>query len=204
MNIEEIKEKFESENIKTYFVKSKKEAVETVLGLISKNVTVGYGGSVTLEEIGVLNELRKRSDITLYDRDNVIPFTKESNDLGHLAQHANVFLSSSNAVTEDGKIVNKDGTGNRVSSLIYGPEKVIVVVGKNKVVKNVEKAFERIENIAAPKNALRKEANTPCVYTGKCSDCSSPDRLCCNTVIIERQHKKDRMFLIIVDEDLGY
>lgn len=194
---------FEKKNIHAISVKNKKEACELILKMIPKNSTIGYGGSLTLESIGILDLLRN-AEYQLYDRSKVPKYTKESNELGHKAQHANFFLAGSNAITKDGYIVNTDRTGNRVSSLMYGPEKVIIVVGKNKIVDNVDKAFERIKNIAAPLNAKKMNLNTPCVKTGKCMNCDSPESICCYTAIIRRQFKKDRMTLIIVEEDLGY
>ncbi len=194
---------FKTKNITVIPVENSKEACDKILKIIPEKASIGYGGSITLEQIGILDKIRQ-SDYLLYDRTKVTKYTKESYQLGHSAQHADYFLSSSNAITEDGKIVNKDRTGNRVSSLIYGPDQVIIVVGKNKIVKNLDEALNRIKNIAAPLNAKRMKLNTPCVETGKCLDCPSPERICCNTVIIERQFKPDRMTIILVNEDLGY
>lgn len=194
---------FKKKNIKVILVKTKEEACQEILKIIPKKAKVGYGGSVTLETIGILDKLRG-GDYIFYDRDKVKKYTKESYKLGHLAQQADYFLTSSNAITKRGEIVNKDRTGNRVSSMIYGPEQVIMVIGKNKIVDDVETAIERIRNIAAPLNAKRLGLNTPCVKTGRCMDCDSPQRICCATVIIERQAKPGRMTIILVDEELGY
>jgi len=194
---------FARENIELIPVNSKKEAHDKIIQLIPLKSTVGYGGSVTLEEIGILDTLRK-GDYSFIDRTKVTPFTNEAHELARKTQHADYFLSGSNAITIDGKIVNKDRTGNRVSALIYGPEHVIIVIGKNKIVKDIAAALERIEKIAGPLNAKRRKAKTPCVETGNCTNCSSPDRLCCVTVIIERQHLPNRMKIILVDENLGY
>lgn len=200
---EKIVSVFKVRNITVLLSKSRVDAVQKILKLIPIGSSIGYGGSVTLEQLGILDQFRK-GDYVFYDRSKVTPFTKKSHDLAHLAQHADYFLSSANAITLDGKIVNVDRTGNRVSSLIYGPEHVIIVAGKNKIVKNLDEAIHRIRTIAAPLNARQKQANTPCVKTGVCQDCLSPDRLCNNWVIIEKQHLKGRMTLIIVDEELGY
>ncbi len=194
---------FKINNIEVTVAKDKKEATEMILKLIPKKSKIGYSGSVTLETIGILDKIRNE-DYVLYDRSKVTKYTSKSNDLGHKAQHADYFLSSSNAITKDGRIVNTDRTGNRVSSLIYGPNKVIIVVGKNKIVDDVAKGLERIKNIAAPLNAKKLNLNTPCVKANKCLDCNLPESICCATVIIRRQFKKDRITIILVDEDLGY
>ena len=201
--MEKLIEIFKNRNIVLIPVGTKEEACAKILGLIPEGSSIGYCGSQTLDQIGVLDEIRN-SNYKFYDRSKVVKYTKESYELGHKAQHADFFLSGTNAITRDGKIVNKDRTGNRVSSLIYGPDHVVIVVGKNKITDNLESALERISNIAAPLNAKRMGINTPCAVTGKCTDCNSPERICCNTVIIERQFKKDRMILIVVDEDLGF
>lgn len=197
---------FKKKNIDVIVVKNSEEACKKILEMIPLKSKVGYSGSLTLEKIGILDKFRnaKNGDYVFYDRDKVKKYTNESYQLGHLAQHADYFLSSSNAITKDGKIVNKDRTGNRVSSMIYGPEHVIIVVGKNKIVDNYDAAIERIRNVAAPLNAKRLKLNTPCVKTGKCMDCLLPESICCSTVIIDKQVNKERLKVILVDENLGY
>ena len=111
---------------------------------------------------------------------------------------------SSNAVTMDGELVNIDGTGNRVACLCHGPENVILIVGMNKVVKNVEEAISRVRNIAAPPNAVRLSKNTPCSKIGRCADCQSDDCICCQTVITRRSAVQGRIKVILVGEELGY
>ncbi|MBS3122240.1 lactate utilization protein [Candidatus Woesearchaeota archaeon] len=200
---EDIINAFKKKNIDVIAVKTSEEACTKILEMIPLKSKVGYSGSMTLEKIGILNKLRNH-DCVFYDRDKVTKYTKDSYQLGHLAQHADYFLSSSNAITKDGKIVNRDKTGNRVSSMIYGPEHVIIVVGKNKIVKDYDAAIERIRNVAAPMNAKRLKLNTPCVKTGKCMDCLLPESICCSTVIIDKQVNKERLKIILVDEELGY
>ncbi len=200
---EEIVSVFQKRNIKIIPVESIKAASDKILEIIPKTSKIGYGGSVTLESIGVLDRIRA-GKYTLYDRDKVKKGSREAYELGHLAQHADYFLASANAITKNGEIVNIDRTGNRVSSLIFGPEHVILVVGKNKIVPDLDAAMKRIKTIAAPLNAKRIGADTPCAKTGICADCSSPERLCCITVVIERQFKPGRMTIILVNEDLGY
>ena len=118
--------------------------------------------------------------------------------------NSDVFLTSSNAVTMDGKLVNKDMIGNRVAAMIFGPKRVFVVVGVNKIVENVKEALERIERVAAPLNAKRLGVKTPCVETGYCTDCDSPDRICRVTTIIERRPSRTDLTVVLVNENLGY
>jgi L-lactate utilization protein LutB len=200
---DEMVAKFKSKNIDVVQVKNKKEASEFILKMIPNGSKIGYGGSVTLEQVGVLEKI-KTSDFVLFDRSKVFMRNRDGYELAQKALLSDFFLSGANAVTLDGKIVNRDKYGNRVGAQIFGPEHVIIVVGKNKIVKNLEEAIKRIENVAAPLNTKRLNLKTPCVQTGKCMDCSSPERICYVTTIIEGQAKPGRMTLIIVDEDLGF
>jgi hypothetical protein len=113
-------------------------------------------------------------------------------------------VAGSNAITEDGKIVNIDGLGNRLAAFCFGPEKVIIVAGRNKIVKDVAAAIERVKNVAAPMNARRFGAATPCAKTDKCSDCDSPERICNLTLIIEKQRQPGRLTVILVNQELGF
>ncbi len=200
---EEIAESFSKNNIKVMPARDGKDACEKILSIIPENSSVGFGGSMTLESIGILDRI-SGGNYVLYDRRKAERGSGEYQEMLLSSQQADYFLSGSNAITRDGKIVNMDMTGNRVSSILYGPGHVIIVAGKNKIVDNVDEAIERIKNVSAPMNAERLGLNTPCAETGKCTDCSSPDRICCSTVIIERQHDPGRITLILVNEDLGY
>lgn len=194
---------FKERNINLVMVKTKEEARKKILETLPKKVSIGCGGSVTLKEIGILDDLRK-GDYAFFDRETVMPKTPEYVNLMKQSQHADYFLSGTNAITEDGKIVNIDGNGNRVSALIYGPEKVIIVVGKNKIVPNYKSAINRIKNVSCPINAKRLNLDLPCTKLGKCVDCKSPQRMCCSTVNITFQRDVERMTVILVDEVLGY
>ena len=191
----------EKNNIKSFFVKNKDQARELVLSIINKDDIVGTGGSLTLDQCGIRDELRKEYNFLDWFKQNISE--DERQEILRKTLTCDTFLTGSNAVTEDGKLFNVDGRGNRVSAMTFGPKKVIIVVGKNKIVKNLEEARQRVRNIAAPLNTKRLGKKTPCVKTGKCMDCSSPDRICRQTLIQEQQ-KPGRMNLIIVDEDLGY
>ncbi len=200
---EDLVKKFKQHNITVIPVTNAEGASKKVLELIPKGASVGYGGSVTLEEIGILDKIRQ-GDYQLFDREKHKGDREKYVQVVKQAAQADVFLSGSNAITRDGQIVNIDRNGNRIAPLIWGPERVIIVVGKNKIVKDYNAAIDRIKNLVAPKNAQRLELDTPCAKTGKCTDCFSPDRICCSTAIIERQHFPERMTVILVDQDLGY
>ncbi len=200
MKYEEVKRKFEERKIHFEFVGGKTELMNRLNELIQDRDVVSNGGSTTLAELGVYEYLRKR-DITYLDR------SVEGVDVNkcyHDAFNADVYLSSSNAITKNGEIFNIDGNGNRVSALIYGPKKVIIVVGENKLVNDLAEARSRVKREAAPKNAKRLEAETPCSYTGNCADCRAPRRLCCYEVAIEFQREQDRMYVLMVEGSYGY
>lgn len=201
----------EKNNMKTYIVKDKEEALKTVEMLIPKGATIGLGGSVTLNEIGV-NELVSGADYKLFNRYDKNLTPDERNEKMRKSLTADVFLSSSNAVTEKGELVNVDGNSNRVAAILYGPKEVIIVVGANKIVADVNEGIKRVKTIAAPKNTKRLSCETYCNKTGicmgvngdLCDGCASESRICCNYVISAHQRFKDRIKVIICEEELGY
>ena len=189
------------------FVDTRQEALQSVLDRIPHGAVVGAGDSVTLKEIGVFDELKRRGFKVYWSFDEEVP-KEEQRNIARKALLADVFLSGSNAITMDGKIVNVDATGNRVVGMIFGPKKSIIVVGINKVVENLDKAFERIKNVAAPLNAkrIREERGwelLPCVEVGRCVDCNAENRICNITTIIEKKPRAIDMSIIIVGEELG-
>jgi len=197
----------ERNQFKVFVASSKKDAVDMVLGFIPLDAKVGVGGSVTIRELGLIEALTQRGnrvvhhwlpDVPLSDW---LPFMME-------AHNADVFLCSSNAVTEDGKLVNTDSTGNRVASMIFGPRKVIVVAGKNKIVKDVDEGLKRLKRVAGPLNAKRHNlVELPCVTTGVCTECDSPKRICRAITIMERAPNRVRgpnITVVLVAEDLGF
>ena len=165
------------------FVERADAAVKMVFDMIPPEARVGMGDSMTLRQIGIIDELRRRGNI--------------------VRSQSDVFLTSSNAVTLDGKLVNIDMTGNRVSSMIYGPKRVIVIAGMNKIVPGVDEAIHRIKNVIAPYHARTAGAKTPCAVDGYCTDCKSPGRICSVTTIIEKKPRVTDLAVIIVGEDLG-
>jgi hypothetical protein len=196
-------------NIPAVYVENRREARVRVMSMIPDGSVVGLGDSLTLKQIGVIDALEEGNYIFL---DPWRPGTpvEENIRLKRMALTSDVFVTGTNAVTLDGKIVNVDGHGNRVAAMLFGPDKVIIVVGINKIVENLDTALQRIRNEAAPMNVKRHpdfDPMPPCGTTGICSDCSSPWRICNKTVIIERQYDNSKykpvITVVIVGEELG-
>ena len=187
------------------FVGSGKEAVEAVCRMIPEGSVVALGGSVTVMQIGLLDALRKLN-VKLLDRYRPGITSEEVEEMALRGMTADVLVTSTNAVTADGKLVNEDGKGNRVAAMIFGPKKVIVVAGINKIVGTADDGLKRIKEIAAPLNCIRLGVDTPCARTGFCDDdgCHAPARLCSQITIIESNRVKDRMHVVLVGEELGY
>ena len=166
--------------------------------------TVSWGGSMTVVASGVYEALKQRTDLTLIDTYDRTVSPEESMNRRRQALAADLFVMGSNAVTETGTLVNLDMFGNRVAGLTFGPKNVIVLVGRNKIVDDIEEAMYRIKNYAAPVNAARLDKKTPCVKTGYCDDCKSPDRICNTWTITEKSYPKGRIKVVLINEDLGF
>lgn len=189
-------------NMAGYYCETKEEAVTLALSLIKEQSTVSFGGSMTLEEMGLLDQLRQ-GDYKLLDR-SAAKSPDEVAKIYHESFVADTYVMSTNAISLDGQLVNIDGRGNRVAALIYGPKQVLVLAGMNKVASDLEAAINRVSNFAAPPNTLRLNRNTPCSKTGFCNDCQSDDCICSNTVITRRSSVEERIKVILIGEVLGY
>lgn len=199
-------------NLTGYYFPTRNEAKDHVLRTIPTDATIGFGDSVTLHQIGVIEPLQDRGQkiISAYWKDSNAyfpPTKKEVVRVGREALFADYFLTGINAVTLDGAIVNTDGTGNRLAGIMFGPRRVILVAGVNKIVTNLEQALGRIKEVAAPLNARRHlvkhgmKTTPPCAQTGMCVDCRS-NRMCCFTLIIEHQITP-RIEVVLIGERLG-
>ncbi len=189
-------------NFEAFFVPDSKAAFEEVMRRIPDGTTVGVGGSVTLAQIGLLDALGKRKVHFIWPQQHA-KNNEERIELNKKALLAKVFLTSTNAVTEDGKLFNVDATGNRVGAMFIGPGKVIVICGVNKIVKDVEAAEKKVREWTAPQNAKRLNRKTPCTETGVCADCSSPDRICNIYVTLAKKPSRTDVLVILVGENLG-
>lgn len=189
-------------NMTGHYFHTSKEATEFIDSFIKENSTVSWGGSMTLNEIGLLAQLKNR-DLNLLDRSTATT-PEEIGIIYRKAFSADYYLMSTNAITMDGKLVNIDGNGNRVASLIFGPSQVLVVAGMNKIALNEAAGIERVHNIASPPNTVRLNCKTPCSTNGQCYDCLVDDCICCQTVITRKSRHKDRIHVILIGEELGY
>ena len=189
----------ESRNMTGYYAPTAKDALAKALEIIPQKASVTMGGGMSVHEIGLVEALNQ-GDYNFIDRDAF-----EDKRAAMLAAYdADFFLSSANAITDDGILVNIDGNSNRVSAIAQGPKKVLFIVGMNKVCPDVDSAMKRARNVAAPINAQRFGLSTPCSKTGKCMDCKSPDTICCQFLITRFSRHKDRIHVILVGEDLGF
>ncbi|MFC1940135.1 lactate utilization protein [Chloroflexota bacterium] len=200
-------------NIAGHYAPDRGKALTQILEMIPPEASIGVGDSVTLLQVGVIDELEKRGSHQIFN-----PFRKEGEhgspatmrelvEIGLKALSTDFFLTGSNALTLDGKIVNTDGAGNRITGFLIGPKKVIAVAGINKIVANLEEALERIKKVAAPINAYRHHIKhdrevPPCAITGVCVDCRHPRRICNYTLVVEYQ-TRPRIEVVIVGEELG-
>lgn len=189
-------------SFEAYYVSTAAEAAQKVLELIPAKHSVAWGGSVTVDQLGIKEQLRQRGQ-TLIDRD-VARTAEERQALMRQGLTCGTFLMSSNAISADGQLVNIDGNGNRVAALCFGPQSVIVVAGMNKVMGDLPSAMARARQVAAPGNAQRFGLSTPCSVTGLCADCSSPDCICCQVVTTRFSRPAGRIKVILVGEELGF
>ncbi len=198
MEREILKNNFMKNNFDITFHSDTSEVNELFLDEITKDESVYIGGSMTIENMKTFDILNENMyNLNWHWKDQDLVRNKEK-------YPKSVYITSSNAVTLDGKLVNIDGRGNRVSAMFYDYDRVFVVVGKNKIVKDYDQAIERIRNIAAPMNAKRLGLKTPCVKAGRCMDCSSYDRICNVEVVIHKCPQTTKIHICVVDEDLGY
>lgn len=192
----------ESRNMTGYYAETKEEALKKALEIIPKGSSIGWGGSVSIAQIG-LKDAVCNGEYTVYNRDVCdTPESKRETELKIFG--SDYFLCSSNAITEDGILVNIDGNSNRVAAIAYGPLHVVMVVGMNKVAADVDSAISRARNIAAPINAQRFPLDTPCKKTGACANCKSKDSICCEFLITRFSRHTGRIHVILVNEELGY
>lgn len=201
--VERTIENFKKHNMDAYFVKDKNGLINKISEILEEGNTVSVGGSMTLFETGVIDLLRS-GKYNFLDRYEEGLTPKDIKKLFRESFSADAYLVSSNAITEEGELYNVDGNGNRVAAMLYGPDKVIVVVSYNKIVKNIDEAIRRNREISAPANCKRLSRKTPCTEVGYCMDCKSPDRICNDYVVIKRQGVKGRIHILILEENFGY
>ena len=194
--------RLEKRGFEASFVPDRQAALEAIMPYLTNGNTVSCGGSITLNEIGFYSAV-KDANCTFLDR-TTAKTPEEKDALYSKVAVCDYYFMSTNAITTDGLLVNIDGYGNRVASLIHGPKNVIIITGMNKVCPDLDSAYKRVKLSAAPPNAVRLDKKTPCAVTGKCADCLSPDCICTHTVITRRSNIPGRIKILLVGEELGY
>jgi L-lactate utilization protein LutB len=205
MNEEKLKklaENFKLRNMEVEYFESFEAAKSYILNIVPIESTIGIGHSATLQKMNITNSLLKRGNV-VYDKE-LAKNRDESKEFKRKALTTDWYITGSNAISVDGRIVNVDHSGNRVASITFGPDKVIIVVGKNKIVNSVEEAIKRVKNVAGPLNAKRAGLNPPCVTLNRCVDCVSKERVCNSLSIIEGQSDCNRIKVFIVNEECGF
>jgi L-lactate utilization protein LutC len=201
-----LKEALIKNNFAAYISENGEEAKNTVLNKIIPQIkpkTISWGGSVTLQQTGILDNLKNNNQYQIINpSEDGVPW-EELLERRRNALLADLFLAGSNAVTEAGQLVNLDSTGNRVGAMIFGPKNVIILIGRNKITKNLDSAMQRIKNYTAPANIMRLGFKTPCAATSFCEECRSPARICNYWTVIEKSWSPKRIKVILINEDLG-
>ena len=206
LRLADLKAALESNNFDVYLAENKQEACKTVLEDIMPKLsarTISWGGSMTFMASGLYQQLKENPDLQVLDTsDKKIP-AEEMLERRRQALLVDLFITGTNAVTEAGQLVNLDMIGNRICALTFGPKWVIVLVGRNKIVADLDEAMFRVKNYAAPVNAMRLDKKTPCVKTSYCQECKSSDRICNTWTITEKSFPKERVKVVLINEDLG-
>jgi L-lactate utilization protein LutB len=207
IRLEKLKKALEANNFEVYLSDSAAEAESLVLDTIipaTKPASVAWGGSMTVVAAGLYSGLKGRTDIEVLDTfDKKIP-AEEMLERRRRALLVDLFITGTNAVTEAGQLVNLDMIGNRIGGITFGPRHVVILVGRNKLVPDLEEAFFRIKNYVAPVNAMRLDMKTPCVKTSFCEECKSPNRICNTWTITEKSYPKGRVKVVLINEELGF
>lgn len=214
LRIKKTMENLEKNNMQAFCCENAQQAVELFKQLVKSGDTITHGGSETIKQLEIIDVL-KNGEYNYLDRSKPGLTREQVEEIYRKAYFADVYLTSSNAVTENGELYNVDGNSNRISAILYGPKSVIVFVGYNKIVKNLDEAINRVKTIAAPANTVRLNCETPCSKTGECislkksspymtDGCSCDQRVCCNYAVSAQQRHKNRIKVIIVKEELGY
>ena len=202
MLAEQMLKAMESRNMEAYYAETKEEALAKALEWIPEGASVSWGGTMSAQEIGLKQALCEGNYQAL-NRD-AAKSPEEKRQIELATYDCDFFVTSANAITEDGIIVNIDGLANRVSAIAYGPRNVLMIVGMNKVRKDVDSAVSRARNEAAPINAQRFHLETPCSKTGQCFDCKTPQTICCQFMVTRYSKIAKRIKVILVNEELGF
>lgn len=205
--LEGVGKALEKNNFEVFIVKTAADAGELVLKKLLPTINpkvVSWGGSMTIGATGIIESIKKNPAFEIINPYEPGLKPEEAYEKRRQGLLADLFLAGSNALTEDGRLVNLDATGNRVSAINFGPKNVILAIGRNKIAADLDAAMRRVRDIAAPVNAIRLGRKTPCAVIGKCEDCAGPDRLCNYWAITEKSNPKKRIKIILINQDLGF
>lgn len=200
MDINELLSNLKKRKFIPYYAKTKAEGVNIIKSLIPNGASIGFGGSITVDELDLVNSMKSEYNLlhrSLYEKSYHNKLYKEMQD-------ADWYITSTNALSMTGEFINIDGRANRVSAMLFGPQNILIVCGVNKIVNDIDEGISRSRNIAAPPNAVRLNKKTPCATTGKCEYCFSPDTMCRATVIQHHPTTGKRVYVVIINEILGY
>lgn len=190
-------------NMEGFYCEDRDAARELAMEMMKEGGTVGFGGSVTLDETGILKAVEEKEGLTLIDRRKA-KTPEETREVFFQTVASDYFLMSTNAITIDGELINIDGKGNRLACLVYGPKNVIIIAGMNKVTADTDSGIKRVQNVSSPANAAVFDSKTPCGITGHCGSCHSPQTMCCQVVITRHSRFDGRIKVILVGEELGH
>ena len=207
LRLEAVKERLESNNFEAHVAENSDEATAIVVGIIdaSSGRSISWGGSKSFVDTGLYGILKDREDLEVldtYDKGSFSP--EEVMERRRQSLLSDIYITGTNALIEDGYLVNLDMIGNRIAAITFGPKEVVILVGRNKVAADLESAMERVKAYAAPVNAMRLGMKTPCAQTGVCQDCKSPQRICNTWTITEKSFPKGRVKVVLINEDLGF
>jgi L-lactate utilization protein LutB len=206
IRLADVKNSLESNNFQVHIAEDSAAAHRIVMEEILPACgarSIGWGGSLTVVGTGLFQTLQSRKDLDMIDSLDKRISVEEQLERRRKAMLADLFITGTNAITEEGQLVNLDMLGNRVAAITFGPAHVVIIAGRNKIVPDVEEAMFRVKNLAAPANAMRLDKKTPCVKTSYCDECKSPDRICNSWTITEKSFPKGRVKVILVNQDLG-
>ena len=206
LKLENVKEALESNNFEVFIADNSEEASKIVLEKILPNENIksmSWGGSMTFVGTGLYDSLKDKKEFKILDTFDKSLSNDEKTQLRREALLTDLFVTGTNALTEDGCLVNLDMIGNRVGALTFGPKYVLILTGRNKIVPDIDTAMERIKNYVAPTNAMRLDMKTPCVKTGECSECKASARICNTWTITQKSFPQKRVKIVLINEDLG-
>ncbi len=207
IKLQKVKNNLEKNNFEAHIAQTLDEARDLVIKKMVEELqpkSISFGGSMTVVECGIYDSIKKIKNLEVIDTYDTTVSSSEKMDRRRRSLLVDLYITGTNALVENGVLVNLDGMGNRVAAITFGPKNVVIVVGRNKIVSDMEEAMIRVKEFAAPVNAIRLKRKTPCTKTAECENCSSPERICNMWSIIEKSAPKGRIKIILINQDIGF